>query len=115
MIIISSVLCLQVMLLLMLLNFSLQGLKTMLMKFFPVPDEIDLDGVDNSAMVVDGADSERDVLVHQIGELAIPYQAAIRYTHISNLFVISSVNKVGYSIVHTIESKLLAAGPSNLV
>ena len=41
-------------------------------------DELDLDGLDNSDMLLTGGPSNREVMVYEINELADPYSGAIR-------------------------------------
>ena len=47
------------------------------------PDSMELDGMDNSAMLLDGAPSNRDEVVLHLNELINPYQAAIRCRNIT--------------------------------
>ena len=42
-------------------------------------DDWPLDGVDNSAMLVDGGESNRHEMVYHINEKQDPFQAVIRY------------------------------------
>ena len=43
------------------------------------PDTVAVDGVDNSAMIMDGEESKRDEMVYHINEMEDPFLGSLRY------------------------------------
>ena len=47
-----------------------------------LPDGWPHDGIDNSDMILQGEDSEREEMVYHINEMRDPFQGVIRYMYI---------------------------------